>query len=302
MSLMRTLAKVALGVALAKGASSMTRGRQGGRTAGRGGLLGSLTGAAGGGGSGGGSGDLGRALSSVLSGRSAGSPGLGGVLEGLSRGRGAGLGGTRGGGLDGLLGGLLGGGSTGGLGGGAGQGLGSGATGGLGSGTAGVLGGALGGGLLGQLAAKADRPSGEPAMGFGAALDAAADPDREAPPVTPEQEAAAGLMLRAMIQAARADGVIDAQERERLMGEMDDLDPDERRFVEEEMEAPVDPEGLAAQVPKGLEAQIYAVSLMAIDVDTHAETEHLRRLAHALGLGREEVERAHEEVGAPPPE
>ena len=300
MSLMRTLAKVALGVAVAKGASSMTRGSQG-RTAGRGGLLGSLANA----GRGAGAGGLGGALSSVLSGRGGGgSAGLGGMLENLARGSGAGrgLGGARGGGLDGLLGGLLGGGSTGGLGGGAGQGLGSGATGGLGSGTAGVLGGALGGGLLGQLAAKADRPSGEPAMGFGEALNAAADPDREAPPVTPEQEAAAGLMLRAMIQAARADGVIDAEERERLLGEMGDLDPDERRFVEEEMEAPVDPEGLAAQVPKGLEPEIYAVSLMAIDVDTHAETEHLRRLAHALGLSREEVERAHEEVGAPPPE
>ena len=298
MSLMKTLAKVALGVALAKGASSMMHGR--GRTGGRGGLLGSLTNA--GQGADQGAGGLGGALSSVLAGRSAGSPGLGGMLENLTRGRGTGaLGGTRGGGLDGLLGGLLGGGSTGGLGGGAGQGLGSGATGGLGSGTAGVLGGALGGGLLGQLAAKADRPSGEPAMGFGAALDAAADPDREAPPVTPEQEAAAGLMLRAMIQAARADGVIDAKERERLLGQMDDLDPDERRFVTQELEAPVDPEALAAQVPKGLEAQIYAVSLMAIDVDTHAEIEHLRRLASALGLSREEVERAHEEVGAPPP-
>ncbi len=287
MSLMRTLAKVALGVAVAKGASSMMRGSQG-RTAGRGGLLGSLASA----GQGAGAGGLGGALSSVLAGRSAGSPGLGGMLENLARGSGAGLspgrslGGTRGGGLDGLLGGLLGGG----------------ATGGLGSGTAGVLGGALGGGLLGQLAAKADRPSGEPAMGFGEALDAAADPDREAPPVTPEQEAAAGLMLRAMIQAARADGVIDPKERERLLGEMDDLDPDERRFVTQELEAPVDPEGLAAQVPKGLEAQIYAVSLMAIDVDTHAETEHLRRLASALDLSREEVERAHAEVGAPPPE
>ena len=267
MSLMRTLAKVAMGVAVARGASSVMRGSRGRRSRRGGGLLGGLAG----GGMGGGGG-LASMLGPVLAGRHAGSPGLGGMLEGLGGGRrppartGGGLGG--GGGLDGLLGGLLGGGAA--------------------------------GGMLGQMASRADRPSGQPEMGFGDALNASFDDDRDPPPVTPEQEAAAGLMLRAMIQAARADGVIDAEEREKLMGHLQDLDPEERRFVEEEMQAPVDPEGLARQVPEGLEPQVYAMSLMAIDLDHPAEVDHLRRLAKALGLSEGEVEMAHDEVGAPP--
>ena len=267
MSLMRTLAKMAMGVALARGASSVMRGSGGRRSRRGGGLLGGL---AGGGMGGAGAGGLASMLGPMLSGRHAGSPGLGGMLEGLGGGRrpparaGGGMGG---GGLDGLLGGLLGGGAA--------------------------------GGLMGQMASRADRPSGQPEMGFGEALNASFDDERDPPPVTPEQEAAAGLMLRAMIQAARADGVIDAEEREKLMGQLEDLDPEERRFVEEEMQAPVDPEGLARQVPKGLEPQIYAVSLMAIDLDHPAEVDHLRRLARALGLSEAEVELAHDEVGAP---
>ena len=275
MSLMRTLAKVAMGVAMARGASSVMQGSRGRRSRRGGGLLGGLVGGGMGGMGGAGAGGLAAMLGPVLAGRHAGSPGLGGMLEGLGGARrppartGGGMGGGMGGGggLDGLLGGLLGGGAA--------------------------------GGLMGQMASRADRPSGQPQMGFGEALNASFDDERDPPPVTPEQEAAAGLMLRAMVQAARADGVIDAEERERLMGHLQDLDPEERRFVEEEMQAPVDPEGLARQVPKGLEPQIYAMSLMAIDLDHPAEVDYLRRLARALGLSDAEVELAHDEVGAP---
>ena len=272
MSLMRTLAKVAMGVALAKGASSMMRGSRGRR--GGGGLLGGLGTAAGAGG-------LGAALGPLLSGRGGGSPGLGGLLERLGGSGSQGMGGARadlrgtrsgaGGGLDGLLGGLLGG-----------------------------SGAAASGGLLSQLAGRAPQRPGEPAAPFGETLNAAFDPEREEPPATPEQEAAAGLMLRAMIQAARSDGAIDGAERERLLSHLDEIDSEERRFVEEELQAPVDPEGLARQVPRGLEPQVYAMSLMAIDLDSRAEAEHLDRLARAMGLERETVDRIHEEVGAPP--
>ena len=289
MSLMKTLAKVAVGVAMTKGVMAMRdRGPVGGQQrqpgqAGRGGggLLGQLGGALGGAGAGGLGGLLGgRGGMGAQTGGAGGalsSGGLGGLLSSLggapqrSGGVGAAardgnLGGT-GGGLDGLLGGLLGGGAA--------------------------------GGLLGQIAGRASRPRGEPEADFGTVLNSQFDDERANIEPTPEQDAAAGLMLRAMIQAAKADGRIDEAEREKLLNQLDGASEDEQRFVREEMQAPVDPEGLARQVPQGLEPQVYAMSLMAIDLDTQAEAEHLHRLADAMGLDRTTVNGIHAQLGVP---
>ena len=95
----------------------------------------------------------------------------------------------------------------------------------------------------------------------------------------------AGLMLRAMIQAAKSDGTIDEAEKQRLLGKLgDDLDDEERQFIRDQMAAPVDPQGLAREVPKGLEPQVYMMSLLAIDFDHEDEARYLRELAQALGL------------------
>ena len=285
MSLMKTLAKMALGVAVAKGVSSMA----GGGRSGGGGLLGGLAGAASGQrgsqpqSSGGGIGDM---LGQVLGGRQAppggtggglGQGGLGGMLDSLKGGsRGGAPQGGGGGGLDGLLGGLLGGGAA--AGGAAGGGL---------------------GGMLEQLAGRAPRPQGKPEADFGEVLNSSFDPQREDIPPTPEQEMAAGLMLRAMIQAAKADGKLDASEREKLLGQLDEVTPDEKRFVENELQQPVDPEGLARQVPKGLEPQVHAMSVMAIDLDSREEAEYLDRLAKSLGLQHDDVNNVHAQLGVP---
>ena len=285
MSLMKTLAKVAVGVAMTKGVMAMRdRGpvgaHPGQRGTGGGGLLGQLGGALGAGGGAGGLGGLlgGRGGSTGGSGGALAGGGLGGLLSSLGgaaqrpggvggAARGGNLGGT-GGGLDGLLGGLLGGGAA--------------------------------GGLLGQIAGQAPRSRGEPEADFGTVLNSQFDDERADIAPTPEQEAAAGLMLRAMIQAAKADGVIDEAEREKLLGQLDGATEDERRFVQEEMRAPVDPVGLGRQVPRGLEPQVYAMSLMAIDLDSRAEAEHLHALAEAMGMERGAVNAIHEQMGVPP--
>ena len=253
MSLMRTLAKVAMGVAVAKGVRAMAS--PGSRNVGsvpqgmrqQGGGLGSM---------------LENLVGGGARGATAAQPGTGTPYSGQRAGSG--------GGLDGLLGGLLGGGA---------------AAGGL-------------GGMLGQLA---QRAQGRPAAGrhpFGEVLDSAqrAEKEEESLDASPEQEAAAGLMLRAMIQSAKADGRIDMEEQRRLMEHLSDLDPQERAFVQAEMEAPVDPEGLARQTPRGLETAVYAMSVMAVDVDTHAERDHLNRLANALGMERGEATRIEQGV------
>ncbi len=259
MSLMKTFARVAAGVVLAKGLSSAMKSRssqQGGAQSGSGGgLLGDLLGGAGSGGS------LQDRLGQVLGGRSGGGAktgGLGGLLDGLT---------GSGGGLGGLLGGLLG-------------------------------GGAAATGAAGGLAAKDSQPSNDASFGelFNDAITRNDEP-QVAP--TPEQNVIAGLMLKAMIQAAKADGRIDDEERRKLLSHLgDDLDDEERAFIREQMAAPVDPEALARDVPRGMESQVYLVSLLAIDLDNEQEARYLHALAQAMGLSREAVNDIHEKAGA----
>ncbi|MEM7463579.1 MAG: DUF533 domain-containing protein, partial [Pseudomonadota bacterium] len=113
------------------------------------------------------------------------------------------------------------------------------------------------------------------------------------------QEAMAALMLRATIQAAKSDGRLDDKERERLLKTLGDVSPAERRFVENEMQQPVDAKKLAREVPRGLERQLYAMSVMAIDLDQQSEARYLHELASAMGLDHAQVNAIHDQLGAP---
>lgn len=336
MSLMGTLAKVAIGIAVAKGVGSMIQkagaGSSGG--AGSGGPFGGPNSPGAGGGAGGGLGDM---LGEVLSGRTAprgtttqspapggsvlgGSDGgIGGFLEELGgKGR-AGAGGSSGGisggssggvsgggGIDDILGQLGAGAGGGGQGGSLGDLLGGllGGQAGTAQGGAGGQGGGLGdllGGLLGGLAgASAGGSAGGSGGSFGEVLNQSLG-NRGEPDVAPTraQDAAAALMLRAMIQAAKSDGKIDAEEKKKLLGNLGDISAAEKRFVEAELAAPVDVEGLARQVPRGLEAQVYTMSVMGIDLDNRNEAEYLHRFAGALGLDRNAVNHIHTRLGVP---
>jgi uncharacterized membrane protein YebE (DUF533 family) len=106
-------------------------------------------------------------------------------------------------------------------------------------------------------------------------------------------------MLRAMIQAAKSDGRIDAAEQRKLLGNLGDVSAEERRFVEAEMQAPVDVAGLARQVPRGLEPQVYTMSVMAIDLDNRNEAQYLHQFASALGLDAARVNQIHARLGVP---
>ena len=304
MSLMKTLAKIAIGVAVAKGVSSMTGKKRG--SSGGGGLLDALTGGGGQTTSRGGS--LEDMLGSVLGGGSKAadrqSGGLGGMLDSLSNAStprgGVNTASSSGGGMDSILEGLTGGGSSGGLGGllggltggGTGGGLGD-LMGGLTKGGGGDLGGLLGG-LMGGGAAAVTTKS------FGNKFnDLLSGVDEEEEPPTAGQEMAAGLMLRAMIQAAKSDGKIDDVEREKLLGRLGDVSAEERAFVNAELASDIDIAGLAAQVPNGLEAQVYAMSVMGIDLDSRVEAQYLHDLATAMGLDKDGVNHIHAQLGVP---
>lgn len=304
MSLMKSLARVAAGVMLAKGIGTMmkngqNRSSQPGQQ-GSGGLLDDLLGSSTGqGGSrSAGSGGLGGMLGQVLSGRGAGTgSGSGSAYGGPNSPRQAGASGGLGGILDQLTGGR---GTSGGAGGGLGGLLGGAAAGGLG----GILGDLLGqrGGAQAQpsgnsgLAQKGAQPQNDSSFGdlFNEAL---ATGDEPATAPTPEQNALAGLMLKAMIQAAKSDGEIDAGEKAKLIEHFGDLDDDERAFIHEQMAAPVDAAALAAEVPEGAGPQVYLMSLMAIEFDNRKEAEYLHSLAQGLGLDKATVNGIHEKVG-----
>ncbi|MFZ5750742.1 MAG: tellurite resistance TerB family protein [Pseudomonadota bacterium] len=229
-----------------------------------------------------------------------GGGGLGGFLEELAgagrSGRAAPGGGAapQGGGLDdllGQLGGALGGGTAGPAGGGS-----------LGDLLGGLLGG-LAGGMAGGMAgggATGGAVPGKPDAPFGEVLNQSLR-NRGEPSVAPTagQDAAAALMLRAMIMAAKCDGRIDETERQKLLGNLGDVSAAERRFVETELAAPIDVAGLARQVPRGLEPQVYTMSVMAIDLDSQAEARYLDALAQALGIGRDQVNHIHARLGLP---
>ena len=254
MSLMKTLAKVAIGVAVAKGVASMTQ-KAGQQQAGQqdnDGLF--------------------RGQHSPNAGQKPDLGGLENMMDNI-------LGGGQqqqtqqfsGGGLNDILGQLGGTGGTGGLGG-------------------------LLGGLVKQMQAGQQTNQGS----FGDVLNSQFDgnPTQAIQP-SAKQEAVAGLMIRTMVQAAKSDGKLDEAERQKLLARLGEVSPDEQRFVQDELNAPVDVEGLARQTPRGLEQQIYTMSVMGIDLDTQQEAQYLHQLATALGLPQAQVNAIHAKLGVP---
>ena len=110
----------------------------------------------------------------------------------------------------------------------------------------------------------------------------------------------ARLMLRSMIQAAQADGQVDRTEINRILDRLGEHggDPEARAFIEEEMLKAPDVEALSREVRSPEQAaRVYAAALLAVELDTPAEREHLARLARALRLPAEAVARLHQGLG-----
>lgn len=117
----------------------------------------------------------------------------------------------------------------------------------------------------------------------------------------PDAEAMAALMLRAMIQAAKADGGIDEAEKAKILETVgDDADPDDIAFINEQLAAPIDAQALAQDTPQMQRIQVYSASLMTIRVDTQAEAEYLDSLAKAMSLDEPTVNTLHMQMGLQP--
>lgn len=114
-----------------------------------------------------------------------------------------------------------------------------------------------------------------------------------APPMAePSAQADPMLLIRAMIASANADGVLDETERMRIFGQLEGvgLTEEEKDFLCQEFDKPWSVQAIAAEVTSPVvAAQVLAVSLLAVDVDTQEEREHLEALRHVLGLSSEQA-------------
>jgi len=260
---------------------------------------------------------------SKMMGGSGGQAGAGGIGDLVSSALSGGKG-SSGGGLAGLLSGVLGGGQQGSGAAGAGGGLGDMlsnmlgdagkavggnknlAIGGLGAlvgsllgGGGKSLGGAVGGGLmalLGALAFNALKGRGQEPSNLPAGL---MEPQTESEQQQLDQSSE--LVLRAMINACKADGQIDQNEIDRMMGKLSEvgIDAEGRDYLMTQLQQPMETDQLIAAVQgrQELAAQLYAASLLAIEVDTQAEKNYLAELAAGLGLDPQVTVRMQQMVG-----
>lgn len=117
---------------------------------------------------------------------------------------------------------------------------------------------------------------------------------------TATAEANARLMIRAMIQAAKADGTIDPDERARIMDHLAGASAEELAYVQEQFDAPLDPLALAAETSTEARAQVYVAAAMTMRADTAAERAFLSTLARGLGLDDKTLMDLHASVGIAP--
>ena len=115
---------------------------------------------------------------------------------------------------------------------------------------------------------------------------------------TPTQEEQARILLKAMINAAKADGHMDADEQAKIVKHIGDVTPEEIEFVKKEMAAPLDLQGVIASA-RGIEPEVYLTSLMTINLDSQEEAHYLDQLAKGLGISQQAVNEFHDKLGAP---
>ncbi|MFN0052484.1 MAG: tellurite resistance TerB family protein [Planctomycetales bacterium] len=167
--------------------------------------------------------------------------------------------------------------------------------------------GAAGGGalaILGSLALKALRGSGseskdslklDSSTRLAAGLRLPENPQEEV-----QLLSVAALMIKAMVNAAKADGRVDEKEIQRIVGnaKKDGFATEADELLDAELRKPLDTDGIVRAVTSPqVAAQVYAASLMAIDLDTADEKNYLAELARKLRLDDSVVRKLHSAVG-----
>lgn len=141
--------------------------------------------------------------------------------------------------------------------------------------------------LIGGLAYKAlqNYQAGKPLLDLGSAASELSGQAALPPPANEQTHAL--RLVRAMIAAASADGIVDATERAAIAGNLKaaGLDAEAAGFIENEFANPADITTLAEGIASADEAaQVYAAARLAIDPDLPEERDFLAALAETLKL------------------
>ena len=107
----------------------------------------------------------------------------------------------------------------------------------------------------------------------------------------------ATLMIRAMVNAAKSDGNLDKSEQDKIISKLGKVSQAEVQFLKTEFAAPLDAAAFARSIPTGMRQQIYAVSLVAIDLDTNKEAQYLHQLAQGLDIQPKVANQIHDQLG-----
>lgn len=103
----------------------------------------------------------------------------------------------------------------------------------------------------------------------------------------PQAELHSQAILKALVAAAKADGHIDARERQVIEGEFSRLNQDAevQQWLRAELEKPLDPAEVAsAATSPELASEMYLASLLAADQQNFMERAYLDELARQLKL------------------
>lgn len=110
----------------------------------------------------------------------------------------------------------------------------------------------------------------------------------------PSQNDQALVLVRAMINAAKADGQISQEEQQNILDHFQGAPSEGMQFLREELSRPLDVRDFVWSVPLGMEQQVYAMSLMSITLDTTAEKDYLDELAHGLRISSDVRDALHQ--------
>jgi uncharacterized membrane protein YebE (DUF533 family) len=100
-----------------------------------------------------------------------------------------------------------------------------------------------------------------------------------------------------MLNAAKCDREISETEQQAIFKQIGDPTPDVLAYLRQEIQKPLDVREFAWSVPVGMEQKVYAISILAMDLKSQAESRYLDELAQGLRLSSEARSEIHRHYG-----
>jgi uncharacterized membrane protein YebE (DUF533 family) len=113
-------------------------------------------------------------------------------------------------------------------------------------------------------------------------------------------EGTAALVIRGMINAAKSDGQVGADEIQRIVGKLKEagMGDDAEAWILNQLRQPLDLDAFVAEIPSPeVAAQVYAASLLAVEVDTPQERQYLNDFVRKTGLPPAVAQQIQQTVG-----